>query len=244
MEEKRHPYSPLVESKSADYFDHERQEVLNAIQKAGITQASNVLELGCSSGRFGSRLSKILKAGCYVGLDSSEDAILIAAQHLDRALVCDLNTAEPSDLDLHEEEFDLLVALDVLEHLYDPWQALTRFTACLKPGGFAVVSVPNIQNIAILNGLAHGQWQYQTEGILDATHIRFFTRSTAVQLLTGVGLQIVQLGAILNPNPADLQIADKDNHLNLGRISLHGLSRDESMAFFVFQYILIGQRIG
>jgi 2-polyprenyl-3-methyl-5-hydroxy-6-metoxy-1,4-benzoquinol methylase len=232
-----------VESKSSDYFDHERTEVLDAIQKAGITRASNVLELGCSSGRFGGRLSKILQADHYVGLDYSEDAILTASEHLDRALVCDLNTAEPSDLELKEEEFDLLVALDVLEHLYDPWQALTRFTACLKPGGFAVVSVPNIQNIAILNGLAHGQWQYQSEGILDATHIRFFTRATAVQLLTGAGLEIIQLGAILNPNPADLQITDEDNHLNLGRFSLHALSRDESMAFFVFQYILVGQRI-
>ena len=242
MGEKRHPYSPLVESKSPDYFDHERQEVLNAIRQAGITEASHVLELGCSSGRFGSRLSRILKADRYVGLDYSEDAILTATQHLDRALVCDLNTASPSDLGLPDEEFDLLVALDVLEHLYDPWQALTRFAACLKPGGFAVVSVPNIQNIAILNGLAHGQWHYQREGILDATHIRFFTRATAVQLLAGAGFDIVQLGAILNPNPAELQITDKDNHLNLGRFSLHGLSRDESMAFFVFQYIMVGQR--
>src|SRR5437667_419033 len=92
------------------------------------------------------------------------------------------NAATPKDLGLADQRFDLLLALDVLEHLYDPWDVIARWAALLVPGGYVAISVPNVQNVNIIQDLLKGTFTYTDDGLLDATHIRFFTRATMVQM--------------------------------------------------------------
>jgi 2-polyprenyl-3-methyl-5-hydroxy-6-metoxy-1,4-benzoquinol methylase len=89
------------------------------------------------------------------------------------------------------EAFDCIVFADVLEHLRDPWSTLKRYLQLLKPRGEIVVSIPNVRNIALLYNLVlRGRWHYEDSGLLDRTHLRFFTRVEILELLADAGLEI------------------------------------------------------
>jgi SAM-dependent methyltransferase len=85
---------------------------------------------------------------------------------------------------------ECIVFADVLEHMVDPWDAVRRARAMLAPGGVLVVSIPNISHASILRGLKRGRFDYADYGILDRTHLRFFTRATAVDLVEQGGFEI------------------------------------------------------
>jgi 2-polyprenyl-3-methyl-5-hydroxy-6-metoxy-1,4-benzoquinol methylase len=83
------------------------------------------------------------------------------------------------------------VVADVLEHLRDPWGALTDLVAVLRPGGWVVASVPNVRVFTVLLPLVRkGRFEYKEAGVLDRTHLRFFTRSSAIALVEGSGLAV------------------------------------------------------
>ena len=90
-----------------------------------------------------------------------------------------------------EGSIDLLLCLDVLEHLVNPWEAIRKLDRLLKPGGTLIVSVPNLRNYHIIADLAfRGQFTYTDSGTLDRTHLRFFTRSSAIELAQAAGAQV------------------------------------------------------
>jgi SAM-dependent methyltransferase len=99
-------------------------------------------------------------------------------------LLGDVETVElPSD------KFDLILALDVLEHLVDPWLVVRRLHSFMKPGGVLIASIPNVGHYsASVRLFLLGKWNYAGEGLLDRTHLRFFTRQSAIDLLTCSGL--------------------------------------------------------
>jgi 2-polyprenyl-3-methyl-5-hydroxy-6-metoxy-1,4-benzoquinol methylase len=87
--------------------------------------------------------------------------------------------------------FDCIVFADVLEHLRDPWATLKRYLQWLKPDGYVVASIPNVRNIALLYNLViRGRWHYEDSGLLDRTHLRFFTREEILNLFAGAGLEV------------------------------------------------------
>lgn len=85
------------------------------------------------------------------------------------------------------------MCLDVLEHLVNPWETIRRLDSLLKPGGLLIISVPNIRNYHILVDLAFkGKFSYTESGILDRTHLRFFTRASAIELAESAGARVIQ----------------------------------------------------
>lgn len=145
----------------------------------------SVLDLGCATGYLGEALAE---RGCRVtGVEFVEEAAEQARQLLDRVVVGDLNT-----LDLVAEfgpgSFDVLVFGDVLEHLPDPARVLRAAVPLLAPGGSVVISIPNITHGSIRLAILQGRWQYTETGLLDRTHIRFFTRQSLLDMVTGAGL--------------------------------------------------------
>ncbi|MEO1045713.1 MAG: methyltransferase domain-containing protein [Pseudomonadota bacterium] len=90
--------------------------------------------------------------------------------------------------------FDTVLALDVLEHLVDPWQTVADIHSCMKPGGVFIASIPNVREInASLPLLFGNKWEYKDAGILDRTHLRFFVKSTAVELMVSSGLKLKEV---------------------------------------------------
>jgi SAM-dependent methyltransferase len=155
--------------------------------------ARRVLDLGCATGATSAAL-KARQPVHVTGVELEPGYAREAEARLDRVICGDVETV------LLEGEFDALLAADILEHLRDPWSALTRFAALLEPGGTAVVSLPNVGHWSTYANLARGSWPRRPEGIFDATHLRWFTLRDALALLRGAGLEpvtIVRRGWIL-----------------------------------------------
>lgn len=139
-----------------------------------VPPGARVLEFGCATGYMSAELSSRL--GCTVtGIELSAEAAEEARQHCARVIVGDAE-----QLDLHallgEERFEVILFADVLEHLRDPWALLVRVRSLLAEGGSVIASIPNVAHGSVRVALFHGEWRYRPLGLLDDTHLRFFTR--------------------------------------------------------------------
>ena len=140
-----------------------------------IGEHKTVLEFGCATGYFSQMLSA---KGCTItGVEINANAAKLAEQYCTKVIVADLDFT-PLDEILSGQTFDVAVFGDVLEHLRDPWNILKNLKNYLNPGGFIVASIPNIAHGAVRLSLLQGNFNYQQYGILDNTHIRFFTKVT------------------------------------------------------------------
>ena len=178
------------ESKVSDYFQEERHEMLKYIP---IT-SQIVLDIGCGSGTFG----QILKSSRNIkvwGVELNQDSALDAVQKLDKVI----NSAFSSDLNLPEKNFDCIVFNDVLEHLTDPWSALTYSKRLLSDEGVIVSSIPNVRYFNnVWEFLVNKNWEYEDWGILDKTHLRFFTQRSILSIFDSLDYD-VELIAGINP---------------------------------------------
>ena len=153
--------------------------------------SEKVLDLGCGSGETSGHLKKTKQFGWVCGVEGSPDAAIAARKVLNNVLEGDI---EKMDYPFPDGTFDTILALDILEHLIDPWSVLEKLTKLLKPGGIIVASIPNVRHYSVVVPLVFlADWRYQQEGLLDSTHIRFFTGRTAVKLMTSTGLKIEEL---------------------------------------------------
>jgi 2-polyprenyl-3-methyl-5-hydroxy-6-metoxy-1,4-benzoquinol methylase len=149
-----------------------------------------VLDVGCAAGD----VARALKSrGCRVsGVEIDATAAEVARPDLEKLVIADLDQSRLSD---HFEagSFDAIVFADVLEHLKDPGPVLEDALSLLSPRGHVVVSIPNVAHGAVRLALLQGRWRYTDRGLLDSTHVRFFTRQTVVDLLEDSGLVIEEL---------------------------------------------------
>lgn len=177
--------SDIYSTKSDGYFANARDDVLGFVPDG----VARVLEIGCGSGEFGAVLKR--RGGVsVVGVELVEAAAAIARERLDQVIAADV---QHQDLDLPEQAFDCLVCNDVLEHLVDPWTVLARLRRHLAPGGWLVASIPNVRHQKVVRRLLWpGEWRYEDKGVLDRTHLRFFTRLSARALVESAGFGIVR----------------------------------------------------
>ena len=149
----------------------------------------DVLDIGCGEGFFGTQLAK---AGNRVtGIDNLETPAENSA--FERYFSADLDgNIAPAIQELRGKRFDRVLLLDVLEHLKNPEQILDQCHAVVKKEGCLVVSLPNVANVAVRLMLLFARFDYSERGILDRTHLRFFTRKTARRLLEENGYSILE----------------------------------------------------
>lgn len=158
-------------------------------QMAGmIGSGKKVLEIGCATGYVGKYLKE--KRQCRVsGVELNPDAAAMARQHYEKVVIGD--AAALQIYDQFSEKFDVILCSNVLEHLTDPAATLARLKKLLAPDGYFVIALPNIAHWSIRLKLLFGNFNYtEGGGILDNTHLKFFTLKTAEQLLKNAGLKI------------------------------------------------------
>jgi len=168
--------------------DSAHSRVLRAIGRAG-----RVLELGPGPGHVTELLAAAGNDVTCVELDAG--AAASARRFATRVEVADLDVTDLTTL-LAGEIFDALSAADVLEHLRHSHRTLHQAASLVRPGGTVVVSLPNVAHVDIRLALLHGRWDYKEHGLLDLTHLRFFTRASAVRLLHAVGLEITGIDTV------------------------------------------------
>jgi SAM-dependent methyltransferase len=162
--------------------------------------ATSVLDVGCSRGRFGALLRQAAPDRRIVGIEPDSQAVTEAARHYDE-VICGIF---PDDMPV-DATFDCIVFNDVIEHVVDPWTMLRNAARHLAPDGRIVASIPNIRYyIVVRDLLLRGRWQYADWGVLDRTHLRFFTRESIEQLFPDCGYAVEQLTPI---NPIKLRRA-------------------------------------
>jgi 2-polyprenyl-3-methyl-5-hydroxy-6-metoxy-1,4-benzoquinol methylase len=169
-----------------DYFGQARLDVASMVPAA----AKLILDVGCGFGGLGRTL--LADRNCTVhGIERNPDAATRLEGVYSRYVIADVE----SSVDwISAERYDCIVFADVLEHLCDPWKTLKRYSGFLRPGGCVVASIPNVRNLKILFDLfVRGRWAYEESGVLDRTHLRFFTRTEIRELFAGAGLEIEYL---------------------------------------------------
>jgi 2-polyprenyl-3-methyl-5-hydroxy-6-metoxy-1,4-benzoquinol methylase len=152
--------------------------------------------VGCGEGFFAAELKK--DGNRVVGVD----ALPAAGEHtaLERYIPADLNAAQPElARQAGEHRFDRVLLLDVLEHLVQPERVLAEVRPALKEGGRLVVSLPNVANITVRLALLFGRFPYTDRGILDSTHLHFYTRKTSRKFLEENGWEIVAAKTTVMP---------------------------------------------
>ncbi len=174
-------------SPMAGYYQFSRPEV----QKMVPPTAKTILDVGCAAGRLGSELKAKLGAEVW-GIENVPDMAKQARNVLDKVYSGDVNEIA---LTLPPNHFDAIIFADVLEHLPDPSVTLKRLLPTLTPNGKIIISIPNVRHWSVIKGLLEGQWEYEEAGLLDRTHLRFFTRASFEKLLYQVGLKPGYVGA-------------------------------------------------
>jgi methionine biosynthesis protein MetW len=152
-----------------------------------VAPGSRVLELGCASGFLSEQLKNM---GCTVyGVEIDEEAARMAGRHCQEVLSADVDSL--TSLPWEPESFDVVLCADVLEHLKNARRALDLLRPYLKDTGMLIVSVPNIANYGVRLLLLRGKFEYVRYGILDNTHLHFFTLQSIQRLLREAGFEIV-----------------------------------------------------
>lgn len=176
----------VYRDKSSLYYRSCRWDMIALIPE----NCQYILDVGCAEGVTGRAIKEQRPGAKVVGIENNQDAANKARRVLDRVIVGDV---ESVDLEFGERPFDCILFGDVLEHLIDPWSTLRKYRKSLDKNGCVVVSIPNIQHYSVILGLIKGDWSYQDRGILDRTHLRFFTYKEVVKLLDQPGLVPVQV---------------------------------------------------
>ena len=155
-----------------------------------------LLDIGCADGMVSKRLRQKYPGLFCWGVEISQAADE-AEKHLDRVTRCSLTEAGEAEIQLLPTMVTVLL-LDVLEHMYDPWGTLCFLARHLAPTAQLIISLPNIGYAAVLQDLANGYWQYQLTGLLDVTHIRFFTLFEMEKMFYETGFRIVERAFVVN----------------------------------------------
>jgi len=206
----------LGEAGSAHWTALEHDYLPQGLLEMIATPPALVLDVGCFCGAVGAWLKQRYHGVRVVGVEPLGEAATQARSRLDVVLQGRLEDVDLSDAGVTPGTVDVIVLADVLEHMFDPWNALLKLRPLLKSGGIVLASIPNIRNLTILEHLAQGDFPYAESGLLDVTHIRFFTWQGVQRLFSETGYRIEAvsrnldsrlqplLGAMKQPPPVNI----------------------------------------
>jgi len=216
------------------YHDNARVEIASFVSEP----PGLVLDVGCGAGATGRVLKQKFPGTRVIGIESNLQAAASARAVLDEVIDEPIETARVPDR-IHDQGIDLVLLLDVLEHLYDPWHCLVKVRSWLRVGTRVLASVPNVRNLVTLDGLAAGRWEYSSNGVLDITHLRFFTKTSLRELFEQTGYDVLDQVPILRPESVDRYIlARRPGRLTTRNLSISYRDREDLEDLYAFQYVV------
>lgn len=193
--------------------------------------AKSVLDVGCSSGEFGRALRSSVDLDLLVGLEPNRAAVQLAEEIYDLVFPHPLEAAPDELLGMR---FDVAVFNDVLEHMADPGQALAAVRPLLNEGGVVVASIPNVRHLSVTGPLVVlGRFDYSDSGILDTTHLRFFTAASIRELFAAAGFTVLQFAGINRC----LRVGESWTRKWIRWLGV--VTRGRSDGFFFVQYVVV-----
>lgn len=178
--------SMIGETKSSPYVASVRPEIHDLISPG----CRKFLDVGCNDGTFGEWLKQTRSTDLVAGIEPHPQQAALARKRLDLVV----EGAFPDVLTQLSGRFDCITFNHVLEHVFDPWAALRQSLHILAPGGQVVALIPNVRYLSLVFDLViRGRWTYTETGLLDRTHIRFFTRRSALDMFQQSGYRVVRI---------------------------------------------------
>jgi 2-polyprenyl-3-methyl-5-hydroxy-6-metoxy-1,4-benzoquinol methylase len=213
--------NPSFEKAGDAYYNQEKPFLFHLIPDG----PNVIMDCGCAAGRLGRKLLELKKASEVIGLEIFEPAAREAMKVYKRVHVGDIETM---DLD-YKEYFDIVICGDILEHLKEPRNLVQQIHRMLKKGGILICCVPNIRYWRIWRDVIFkGDFRYTAEGILDQTHLRFFTSRSLRRMLTEASFSVDYTGMKMAVGPKQQAF----NFLTFGGFS----------EFFGFQIIMLARK--
>ncbi|HUH93984.1 MAG TPA: class I SAM-dependent methyltransferase [Casimicrobiaceae bacterium] len=218
----------------AAYHENPRTEIASFLNEP----PGLVLDIGCGGGAMGKLIKEKFPGTRVIGIERNPHAAERARQYVDRVICDDIEKVRIAD-HLGDAQIGTVLLLDVLEHLYDPWRALLRIRGWLQPSTRVLASVPNVRNLATLDELAAGRWDYRENGVLDISHVRFFTRATLLQLFEETGYSVLAIEPLTQPTRIDnLVIARRPDRLITRNLTIRFCSFSDLEDLYAFQYVV------
>ncbi|MEA2165463.1 MAG: hypothetical protein QOK37_3590 [Thermoanaerobaculia bacterium] len=177
----------MYESSTYQYFEDVNWGLLRLW---GSRQNLDVLDVGCGFATTSQHIAD--RSNRVVGIESSEEAVAVARVRVSEVVHADLQQLDDVKRALGDRRFDVIIFADVLEHLAWPIGVLRGYLDLLRESGSVIISLPNVGLWSVRMSLLAGRFRYQETGVLDHTHLRFFTRRTAREMIEQAGLEIVR----------------------------------------------------
>lgn len=181
-------------SKTQEYYGQSRPEIVGIVDK----DIKSILDIGCSDGSFIKELKNKIPKLKSVGIELNDEFGQKAKQILNKVFISDVCDAIPN---IKNGDFDVITFNDVLEHMVDPYDVLSIVKPKLSTNGKIIASIPNVRFFKNLyNLLFKKDWQYEDHGILDRTHLRFFTKKSIIAMFEQTGYRVISIQGINKSN--------------------------------------------
>lgn len=174
--------------KANHYFEGVRRTFLEQLPH---NPTARLIELGCGAGNTATAARAQGKCGWTCGIELCAEPAAQARSRLDQVILGDI---EQLAIDLPPSSFDVLLMSEVLEHLRDPARVLAKLRPLLRSGAIVLAGSPNVCHYSVLLMLLRGRWDYEREGIMDETHLRWFSPATYRQLFENAGYVVDHVG--------------------------------------------------
>ena len=206
--------------KTDTYFGGVRRDFVDLLPEGG---AARVLEIGCGAGETGAAALGEGRAASWHAVEIVPRAAALARGQLTEVIE---GNVEALDLPWAQASFDAVLMSEVLEHLVDPWAVVQRVSNMLRLGALVVASSPNVAQMAIVRGLLADRWELTEAGVMDRTHLRWFTRDSYRRMFEDAGIRVETVHDLSVPGfKARLFNAltiGKFSHLTMRQISIVG----------------------
>lgn len=219
------------------YFEITRVELVDML----LSPPRHFVEIGCGAGATGAEVKRRFPDCVVEGFEYSEAAAERAAARLDKVHTGDVERVDFATL-YAPESIDALLLADVLEHLYDPWAFLIRIRPFLTRDAQIIASIPNIRNLALITELVAGTFSYETAGLLDVTHIRFFTRKEIVKMFAETGYEIETMNGVRDNRLTPFEGTTFPVNLETASVQLKNLSDGDVSELYTIQFYLRARR--
>jgi 2-polyprenyl-3-methyl-5-hydroxy-6-metoxy-1,4-benzoquinol methylase len=233
------------------YLDVETADVADIYHTTGRPQLAAmytnkpavILDVGCAAGSNAALIKQRFPGSRAWGIEMNHAAAQLAQSKLDRVLV-----GKFEDFDLEQEgiakgTLDAVLLADVLEHMYNPWDVMVKLRSYISPTGQLVLSIPNVRNLWLMDQLSKGNWTYEGQGLLDITHIRFFTLKEILKFCSETGYRVVRVESSIDGRLQPFwnlhQSATAPFDINTDRLTLKGVTRDELLELCAVQFYLL-----
>ncbi len=171
-------------AKPEGYYSGLRRQFVDCLP---LNPAARLLEIGCGEGATGAYALQQKKCCWCCGVELCPEVARQAQGRLSQVITGDI---ERLDLPFATAFFDVVLISEVLEHLVDPWSVLRKVRRHMKPGAVIVAGSPNVAHYSVLLMLLRGEWRYAGSGIMDRTHLRWFTLRTYREMFESCGFTV------------------------------------------------------